>query len=415
MQIDRDYFYHTLPNGIRLIHKEVDAEVAQCGLIINAGSRDEQDHETGMAHFIEHVLFKGTKKRRAYHVLSRLEDVGGELNAYTTKEETFIYGTFLKEFYPRAIELICDITFNSVFPEKELNKEKEVIIDELNSYLDSPSEQIFDDFEELIYQGHPLGKNILGEPDKLKGFNKQMVLDFIMNNYTTDQMVFCSVGKLSAKKFLKLCEKNLGHIPATTGKIPRLPFTGYTPSTKFIKRNTYQAHAIIGSEAYSLKNDKRLGLLLLNNLLGGPGMNSRLNLNIREKHGITYNLESHYSGYSDTGLFLVYLGTDQKYLNRTIRLVKAELKKLRENKLGTLQLHKAKLQLMGYQAISYESNSNKLIGYGKSFLIFNEVKTLRDVQQEVNELTSSQLMEIANEVFDEKALSTVIYNQTQQE
>lgn len=413
MHSNGDYFYHTLPNGIRLIHKEVDAEVAHCGLIINTGSRDEQEQEEGMAHFIEHVLFKGTKKRRAYHVLSRLEDVGGELNAYTTKEETFIYGTFLREFYPRAIELICDITFNSTFPEKELNKEKEVIIDEINSYLDSPSEQIFDDFEELVYQGHPLGKNILGEPEKLKGFNKQMVLEFIRRNYSTDQMVFCSVGKYSAKKFFALCERNLADIPAANGRPPRLPFIGYQPNSKVIKRNTYQAHVIMGNEAYSLKDKKRLGLLLLNNLLGGPGMNSRLNLNIREKHGITYNLESHYSAYSDTGLFLVYLGTDQKYLNRTVRLVKAELKKLREKKLGTLQLHKAKLQLMGYQAISYESNNNKLIGYGKSFLIFNQVKTLRQIQEEVNALTSAQLIEIANEIFNEKALSTVIYNQSE--
>lgn len=413
MPTERDYFYHTLPNGIRLIHKEVDAEVAHCGLIINAGSRDENEKEAGMAHFIEHVLFKGTQKRRAYHVLSRLEDVGGELNAYTTKEETVIYGTFLKEFYPRAIELITDITFNSTFPEKELKKEKEVIIDEINSYLDSPSEQIFDDFEELVYQGHPLGKNILGEPEKLKVFNKQMVLDFIKRNYSTDQMVFCSVGRLSVKRFLTLCEKYLGDIPLSNGRPPRQPFLGYKPETKVIKRNTYQAHVIMGNEAYSLKNDKRLGLLLLNNLLGGPGMNSRLNLNIREKHGITYNLESHYSAYSDTGLFLIYLGTDQKYLNRTVRLVKAELKKLRDKKLGTMQLHKAKLQLMGYQAISYESNNNKLIGYGKSFLIFNEVKSLRDIQQEVNALTSSQLLDIANEVFDEKALSMVVYNQSE--
>ncbi len=413
MSTERDYFYHTLPNGIRLVHKQVDAEVAHCGLIINVGSRDENEQEAGMAHFIEHVLFKGTKNRRAYHILSRLEDVGGELNAYTTKEETFIYGTFLREFYARAIELISDITFNSIFPEKELRKEKEVIIDEINSYLDSPSEQIFDDFEELVYKGHSLGKNILGEPDKLKTFNKRMVLDFISRNYTTDQMVFCSVGKLSAKRFLVLSEKYLGHIPASNGRPPRLPFTGYKPETKVIKRNTYQAHVILGNEAYSLKDKRRLGLRLLNNLLGGPGMNSRLNLNIREKHGITYNLESHYSAYSDTGLFLIYLGTDQKYLNRTIKLVKTELKKLREKKLGTLQLHKAKLQLMGYQAISYESNNNKLIGYGKSFLIFNEVKSLRDIHKEVDALTSSQLLEIANEVFDEKALSMVLYNQSE--
>lgn len=412
MTAETHYFHHTLPNGIRIVHKQVDAEVAHCGIIINTGSRDENEEEQGMAHFIEHVLFKGTKKRRAYHILSRLEDVGGELNAYTTKEETFIYGTFLKEFYSRAVELICDITFNSVFPEKELVKEKEVIIDEINSYLDSPSEQIFDDFDELVFDGHPLGKNILGTPETLKSFNKQSVLDFIQRNYTTDQMVFCSVGNISPKRLLALCEKHLKDVPAKGGRPARQLFTGYKPTDRVIKRNTYQAHMILGCEAYSLKNEKRLGLLLLNNLLGGPGMNSRLNLNIREKHGITYNLESHYSGYSDTGIFMVYLGTDQKYLNRSVKLVKAELKKLREKKLGTLQLHKAKLQLMGYQAISYENNSNKLVGYGKSFLIFNKVKTLRQIQDEISTLTGSQLLEIANEIFDEKQLSSVVYNQT---
>jgi len=408
-----DYFHHTLPNGIRIIHKEVDAEVAHCGIIINAGSRDEQAEEHGMAHFLEHVLFKGTKKRKAYHILSRLEDVGGELNAYTTKEETFIYGTFLRQFYSRAVELITDITFNSIFPERELDKEKEVIIDEINSYLDSPSEQIFDDFEELVFAGHPLGRNILGEPEILRGFNRLNVLEFIQRNYTTDQMVFCSVGKISFKRLLNLCEKFLSDIPARNGRPERIPFKGYKPVKKIIERNTYQAHVILGNEAYSRKSKKRLGLQVLNNLLGGPGMNSRLNLNIREKHGITYNLESHYSTYADTGIFLVYLGTDQKYLNRTVRLVKAELKKLREKKLGTLQLHKAKLQSMGYLAIGFESNSNKLAAYGKSFLIFNEVKTLQQIQREIDTLTGSQLLEIANEIFDERALSMVQYNQSE--
>lgn len=411
MSPQQDYFHHTLPNGIRIIHKQVKAEVAHCGIMINSGSRDEEDSEHGMAHFIEHVLFKGTKRRKAYHILSRLEDVGGELNAYTTKEETFIYGTFLKEFYSRAIELICDITFNSIFPAKELEKEKEVIIDEINSYLDSPSEQIFDDFEEMIYEGHALGRNILGEPEKLKGFKREDVLAFIQKNYTTDNMVFCSVGQASPNQILKWVEKYLGDIPEKSSNNQRSPFLSYQPQQKIVKRQTYQAHVVLGNQAYSRKDKNRLGLQVLNNLLGGPGMNSRLNLNIREKHGITYNLESHYSAYEDTGLFLVYLGTDQKYVNRTLRLVKAELKKLRDKKLGTLQLHKAKLQVMGYMAISFESNNNKLAAYGKSFMLFNEVKSMQQIQKEIDAITAEQLLHIANEIFDENALSMVQYNQ----
>ncbi len=399
----------TLKNGIRVIHKYENSEVGYCGIIINAGSRDELEEEHGMAHFIEHVIFKGTKKRKAFHVLSRLEDVGGELNAYTTKEETCIYASFLKEDYERSMELIADISFHSIFPEKELEKEKEVIIDEINSYKDSPAELIFDDFEEQLYPNHPIGRNILGEENRLKSFTKKDILKFIDNNYHTDQIVFCSVGSQNFKKIIKLAEKYFGDIPENRRIEKREDIPASTPTIIKVDKDTYQSHIILGCTAYDYNHPKRLGLHLLNNLLGGPGMNSRLNMCLREKKGIAYNIESSYTPFYGTGVFSIYFGTDRKNIDKSIKIIFNELNKLRTKELGSMQLHKAKRQLKGQIAISSENKESLMLNIGKSFLMYNKVDSLIDVYQKIDNLTSSDLMEIANETFNPDNLSQLIY------
>jgi predicted Zn-dependent peptidase len=404
-----DILLYTLDNDIRLVHHRIPGLVAHCGLIINTGSRDETVPEHGIAHFIEHMLFKGTKKRKAYHILSRLEDVGGELNAYTTKEETAIHASFLKEDYERAIELISDITFNSVFPEKEIEKEKDVVIEEINSYLDSPSELIFDDFEELIFADQPIGRNILGTPESVKSFSKKKINDFISNNYNTRQMVFCSVGNISDEKILKLFKTHFANI-VTENNIERDNKTWlYKPASVTKKMDTYQNHCIMGNLAYNLKDNRRMGMFLLNNILGGQGLNSRLNLSLREKNGLAYNVESSYNPYVDTGIFSIYFGTDSQYLNKSISIALYELKKLRTSRLGTIQLSKAKNQIKGYLARGYENHESLMLSLGKSLLIFDKIDSIEDLCRKIDAVTASELLETANDIFEPSKMSTLIY------
>ncbi len=404
-----DLLIHTLDNGIRLVHYRTPGLVAHCGLIINTGSRDETESEHGIAHFIEHVLFKGTKKRKAYHILSRLEDVGGELNAYTTKEETAIHASFLKEDYERAIELISDITFNSVFPEKEIEKEKDVVIEEINSYLDSPAELIFDDFEELIFSNQPIGRNILGTPDSVKLFSQKTISDFISNNYDTRQMVFCSVGNISDEKILKLFTSHFWQI-VTKNRETRINKTWiYKPSSLTKKKDTFQNHCIMGNLAYDLKDKRRMGMFLLNNILGGQGLNSRLNLSLREKNGLAYNVESSYNPYNDTGIFSIYFGTDKQYLNKSIAIAMEELKKLRTSKLGSIQLSKAKNQIKGYLVRGYENHESLMLSLGKSLLVFNKIETIEEICKKIDNVTASELLETANDIFEPAKMSTLIF------
>lgn len=398
-----------LPNGIRIIHQQVESPAAHFGVILNTGSRDESSNEQGIAHFIEHVIFKGTRKRKAYHVLSRIEDVGGEINAYTTKEETAVYATFLAKYYSRSMELISDIIRNSSFPDREIEKEKEVIIEEINSYKDSPSELIFDDFDELLYAGHPIARNILGTPKFVKSFKRTDILRFIENNYHTDEMVLSSVGNIPFTRFKLLAEKFFADIPAKLRSHQRELFTNYTPSVKRKKMKTYQNHCVIGNIAYNAQDDKRMGMILLNSILGGQSMNSRLNLSLRERNGMAYNVESSYTAYSDTGQFNVYFGTDKENLEKAIRLVKKEFKLIREKRLGALQLSKAKKQLIGQIAISSENRDDLMLTLGKSFLLYNKVDSLPEIYQKIEDITDSLLLEIANEVMDDNAMSMLIY------
>jgi len=399
----------TLNNGIRFIHWRNNSKIVHCGITINTGTRDEFENEHGLAHFIEHVIFKGTSHRKAYHVISRLEDVGGDLNAYTAKEETCIYATVLDSDFERSVELISDILFDSTFPERELAKEKEVVFDEINSYKDSPAELIFDDFEEQVYAGAPIGRNILGSKKNLKTFTKQSIQTFMQRTYNTDEMVFSSVGDIPFSKVKKLAEKYFGHIPANLRSFDRFPFHSYMPSVIEKHKSTYQAHCIIGNLAYDLKDEKRIALHLLINLLGGPGMNSRLNLSLRERHGLAYNVEASYTPYSDTGIVSVYFGTDKENIDKSMSIVQKELLKIRNISISDLLLFKAKKQLVGQLAIAAESNEGQMLSIGKSLLVYNTVDSLEEVAQKLEAITSLDLITTANEIFAPNQLSTLIF------
>ena len=404
-----NYQYHILKNGIKVVHLESSSEVSHCGLIVGTGSRDELPKEGGMAHFIEHMIFKGTSHRKAYHVLSRIEDYGGELNAFTTKEEICIYASFLSPYYERSIELFSDVVFNSTYPVKEMEKEKSVILDEINSYNDSPAEQIFDDFEGLLFKGHQLGANILGTPDTVNKFTRNDIFRFIKQNISINNMVFASVGDISLKKLILLLEKYFEHNTNAATINERVSYSNYKPEIKKVSNGSYLSHLIIGNIAYSRTNEKRLPLLLLNNILGGPALNSRLNLSLREKYGYAYSIESMYQPYSDTGMFGIYLGTDNRNIEKSIKVVKKELKNLRDTKLGTSQLSKAKKQLAGQLAIQYESRQNEMLAIAKSHLYRTRVKSLKDFLVEIDGLTSESIIEVANEIFAEEQLSMLIF------
>jgi predicted Zn-dependent peptidase len=404
-----ELLYHTLENGIRVVHLRTNGMVAHCGLIINTGSRNEKGNEHGMVHFIEHMLFKGTIKRKTYHILSSLDDAGGELNAYTTKEETAIHASVLTEEFEKAVDIISDITFNSVFPEKEIEKEKDVIIEEINSYLDNPAELIFDDFEEMIFNDQPIGRNILGTPDTVKSFTQKALFEFVAGNYNTNQMVFCSIGNITDEKMMRLVNKYLGAVDQNIKSGRKEKISLYTQATVTKKMDTNQDHCMIGNAAYSIKDKRRIGMFLLNNLLGGQALNSRLNLSLRERNGFAYNVESNYNAYLDTGVFSVYFGTDRQNLEKSIAITYVELNKLRNDRLGPIQFSKAKNQLKGYLARSYENHESLMLSLGKNLLVFNRIDSLEEMCKKIDSLTTSELLEISNEVFEPAKLSTLIY------
>lgn len=404
-----EYQTCTFKNGIRLIHKPVSSIVAHAGVLINTGSRDEDEDEHGMAHFIEHMIFKGTAKRNAYHIISRLEDVGGDINAYTAKEETCVHASFLVQYYDRALELFSDILFNSTFPEKEAEKEKDVIVEEINSYMDSPSEQIVDDFEELVFGNHPLGNNILGTAESLSRITGRQAAGFIRKKYYTPEIVIASIGNIGFKEIKAMAEKYFGEQPSNSRIIARKPFAGYSAGKKTVIKDIYQTHCIIGSTAFSMHDGRRNALFLLNNILGGPGMNSRLNLALREKHGFAYNIESFYTPYSDTGIIDIYFGTDPGNLDKCIAVLMKELEKIRTTKLGNIQLSRAKRQLTGLIAISNENNAGYLLSMAKSFLSFNKVDPIKEVNRKIEAVTAEHILDIAREILEPQRLSMLVF------
>ncbi len=403
------YQHHLLPNGIRLIHRPTDSQVAHCALMINAGSRDENLEEQGLAHFIEHLLFKGTGRRKAFHIMSHMENVGGEINAFTSKEDTCIYGSFMHTYYRRWFDIVSDITFNAVFPEKEMHKEKDIIIDEINSYLDSPAEQIFDDFDELVFNSHPLGRNILGTPGSIRLFDGDSIRKFISRNYVTEEMLICSVGRIPFADLIALAEKYFGDAPQASRPAIRESFSDYRPGQKVVNRQNHQAHCMLGNQADGLNSHRKTTLSLLNNMLGGPGLNARLNMSVREKHGLCYNIESIYQPYADAGVISIYFGTDSAAIDKTLSLIHKELKLLREKKIGSLQLKRAKTQLIGQLAISFESNLNEMLYNGKNHLYFNRTDTPEEISRRIEAVNTSDLLEIANEVFDPATMSMLLY------
>ena len=403
------YETYILENGLKVIHQRISGKAAWCGLIIGVGSRDERKEEEGIAHFIEHVIFKGTEKRKAYHILSRMEDVGGELNAYTTKEDTCIYASFLPRDYDRTLELFADIVFHSVFPEKEIEKEKEVVIDEINSYKDSPGELIFDDFEELIYQGYPIGRNILGSEEAVKKMRREAIHEFVRRNYRPDRMVISSIGDISFEKLVRSVRKFFGGIAAVRQPLVRLRPVRYVPQTRVVEMGTYQNHCVIGNIAYDYTQDNRLPLSLLVNILGGTGMNSRLNLNIREKYGLAYNVEASYTPYSDTGVFSVYFGCDATDLEKCIRLCRKEMAELCEVPLGQMQLKKAKAQMTGQMTLASENYENMMLSIGKSFLIYGKVDGLDTICDEVEAIGPDLLQRVARDILAPEKQTILIY------
>lgn len=400
---------HILPNGIKILHKHRPGAIAHMSLMVNTGMRDESANENGLAHFIEHMLFKGTKKRKAYHVLSCLENVGGELNAYTTKEETCIHASFLREHYNKAIELIADIAFNSVYPANEVDKEKEVIIDEINSYRDNPAEEIFDEFENKLYKGHEMGRNILGTTDLVNSYTRNDLLYFIKNNYSTDKMVIATIGDIPFNRFKSKVEAYFGDYQQTSTKYNRNKFERLPSFTKIEERNNHLSHCIIGGLAYHFDSHLKMPMVLLNNILGGPGMNSRLNLNIREKYGFAYTIESQYNAYSDTGNFSIYMGVDPNSLDKAVDLVFKELNKLKNNRLGTIQLSNAKNQLVGQLALSSESGLGELLSMTRAAYSQEGIEPLSEIVRKIRNIQSDDILNIANEIFDNNNINLMIY------
>nr|MBK9651642.1 insulinase family protein [Bacteroidota bacterium] len=400
----------TLKNGIRLIHQNTGkSEIVHCGILVNAGTRHESHGKEGLAHFIEHVLFKGTSHRTSMQILNRLEVVGGELNAYTSKEETCIHASVQVQYLERAFDLIADIMFNSIFPEKEIAKEKEVVLDEIRSYLDNPSEQIFEDFESKLFRNNTLGNPILGTTQSVKAFTRNDIINFIKTNYHPEKMVVSVTGDISFTRAKELADKYFVSRAKANNVAAVQKFKHNKTFAQTMERPTEQTHFVMGNVAYSFRDKRRLQLSLLNNILGGPAMNSILSLSVREKYGYTYNIESNYLSYSDTGVFNIYFATEPKLFDKTYAVVNKELEKLRNNKFTTTKLSQHKKQLIGQIALAQENKAGIMMALGRTLLNHNRVDTLETIFAKINAITPEDILHVANEVFDKNKFSTLQY------
>mgnify|MGYP003883102287 CR=1 FL=1 len=405
-----EYQLYTLPNGIRIAHKQVThTKIVHCGIMLDIGSRDEQSHQSGLAHFWEHMAFKGTKKRKAYHIINSLEAVGGELNAYTTKEKICFYASILDNYFEKAIDLLTDITFNSVFPEKQLEVERGVILEEMSMYLDSPEDAIQDEFDTVVFPNHQLGVNILGTVESVKAFTREDFQAFIDENLDTEKIVVSVVGNLDFKKVVRVAQKYLNDIPFKKTSRQRISPLEYSAKEELIEKNNNQAHVAIGRPSFALNHPSRLPFFALVNLLGGPGMNSRFNLSLREKHGLVYQIEASYTSYLDTGMFAIFFGTDPQNLNKSLKLVDKELYNLKNKSLGQIQLKTLKEQLKGQLAMSEESKQGYMLMMAKSLLDLDRVETIVKIFDDIDNITNPVLMDLANEMFDTSLLSRMIY------
>ena len=445
------YNTHTLDNGLRIIHLPSDSKVVYCGYQINAGTRDEEPGEEGLAHFCEHVTFKGTERRKAWHILNCLESVGGDLNAYTNKEGTVYYSAILKEHIARAVDLLSDIVFHSVYPQAEIDKEVEVICDEIESYNDSPAELIYDEFENILFKGSPLGHNILGTAEQVRSFTTEDALRFTRKLYRPDNAIFFAYGDIDFKKLVKLVgraladddsgklaeedchadfaddadfsggtgfagdensittEKSVSSVKSVGPK--NYPSVGeeITGQTIVMQKNTHQAHVMIGTRAYDVNDDRRMPLYLLNNILGGPGMNAKLNLALREHNGLVYTVESTMVAYGDTGTWSIYFGCDEHDIKRCLRLVRKELDRMMEKPLSDSQLKAAKKQIKGQIGVACDNRENFALDFGKSFLHYGWEKNVDCLYEQVEAITSQQIQDVARELFDKNRLITLIF------
>lgn len=429
------YNTYTLDNGLRIIHLPSDSKVVYCGYQINAGTRNEEPGEEGLAHFCEHVTFKGTERRKAWHILNCLESVGGDLNAYTNKEGTVYYSAILKEHIARAVDLLTDIVFHSVYPQAEIDKEVEVICDEIESYNDSPAELIYDDFENIIFKGSPLGHNILGTAEQVRSFKTEDALRFTRKLYRPDNAIFFAYGDIDFKKLVRLLKKSflseerrVKSEETTFGDRRESQFNSPEAQAQFniqhstfntqhsfegqtivMQKNTHQAHVMIGTRAYDVNDSRRMPLYLLNNMLGGPGMNAKLNLALREHNGLVYTVESTMVAYGDTGIWSIYFGCDEHDVKRCLRLVRKELDKFMQKPLSEAQLKAAKKQIKGQVGVACDNRENFALDFGKSFLHYGWEKNVDRLYEQVDEITTEQIQAVAQELFDKDRLTTLIF------
>lgn len=405
-----EYHVHTLKNGIRLLFVPASSPISHACVIINTGSRDEKDEEMGMAHFIEHLVFKRTKKRNTNQILNRLESVGADLNAYTTKEYTCIHASFLNPYLDRTLELFDDIIFHSVFPEDEIEKEKGVVLDEILSYQDQPEEAINDDFEDILYKDHALGRNILGTNETVSSLQQKAIKTFVKENYRTDQIVVAVLGNYPGKKVFNIGEKYFGVETENSSQFNRVKPNNNPSVSKVEEKPISQAHVMMGTTTYSRHQKQKTGLLLLNNYFGGNGMSSVLNLQLREKYGIAYTIESNYAPLSDTGIFSLYFGTDEEKVEKAIKLIHKEFRKIRENGLTAFQLQKAQHKFIGQIALGEENRIGLIISMAKSLLDYQKIDSLETVFEKIRAVSTADIKEIANEVFDESKFTQLIFS-----
>lgn len=402
----RDCTIFTLTNGLRVVHQRITTSaIVHCGLVLDIGSRDETIFNQGIAHFWEHMAFKGTRKRKTLDIINSLDSVGGELNAYTDKEKIAFYASVRKEYFERAVDLLSDITFHSVFPEKELEKERGVILEEMAMYLDSPDESLQDEFESVVYKNHPMGMNILGREETINAFQKKDFVSFFKGHINTKKIVFSCVGDIALDEVERLAKKYLENFKTHQLNGRRKKFSSYKPAYQVLERTVKQAKCAIGGEAYPVHNGNRVPLYLLVNILGGPGMNSRLNLSLREKYGLVYSVDAHYIPYSDTGMFAVFFGTEPKQLDKCINLVKKELLKFCDKPLSRPQMAAAKEQIKGQLAMSEENNLSLMLMMGRSVLLYNRVPRLEEIFHTIDNTDAQKLQDVAQDIFDEKKLS----------
>lgn len=403
------YNIATLANGLRVIHLPNNSKIAYCGYQIKAGTRNEKPGDEGLAHFCEHVTFKGTQTHTSTAIINKLESVGGDLNAFTNKEDTVFYSAIPVEHFAKAVDVLSDIVFYSIFPQAEIDKEVEVICDEIESYNDSPAELIYDEFENLVFKGHPLGHNILGSADRVRGFATADAMRFTQQYYRPDNAIFFVYGNIDFKRLVKTLEKLTPKQQQERVVDEALMVAnGRLPELTILNHDTHQAHVMIGNRAYSATHPLRIPLYLLNNMLGGPGMNARLNVILRERRGLVYSVESSMACYGDTGLWSVYFGCDPHDVNRCVRLVKGEFKRLMEKPLPEKTLAAAKRQIKGQLAVACDNNENFAIDFGKSFLHFGDEKDIEKLYQKIDAVTAEQIQQVAKEIFDKDSLATLV-------